>query len=176
MRSAVPWLSVEAPTSTDAITTARTSMWYLRFISKLNTIWVVHPCSFFHFRGNFRGVPPYSLGEPCAACPDDCEDGLCSKCISVFSCKMILNDDLNATLRRVYYFTDFQFSLLLLANPCPYINTFSNCDELKEISICDHSIMSQWCPASCLCEEKIIPIARKWNLPWPYGMKYGLFG
>lgn len=134
----------------------------------------VHPC-FFRFRGNFRRVPPYSLGDPCAACPDDCEDGLCSKCISVFSCKMILNDDLNATLRRVYCFTDFQFSFLLLANPCPYINTFSICDELKEMATCDHSIVSQWCPASCLCEEKIIPIARKWNLPWPYGMKYSLF-
>ncbi|XP_052434216.1 cysteine-rich venom protein ENH1 [Carassius gibelio] len=74
--------------------------------------------------GNFRGVPPYSQGEPCAACPGNCEDGLCT-------------------------------------NPCPYINTFSNCDELKEIATCDHSFVSEYCPASCLCEDKIHPIARK---------------
>nr|XP_055067970.1 cysteine-rich venom protein ENH1-like [Misgurnus anguillicaudatus] len=28
--------------------------------------------------GNFRGVPPYSLGTSCADCPDNCEDGLCT--------------------------------------------------------------------------------------------------
>uniref|UniRef100_A0A672SFM6 ShKT domain-containing protein n=1 Tax=Sinocyclocheilus grahami TaxID=75366 RepID=A0A672SFM6_SINGR len=49
----------------------------------------------------------------------------------------------------------------VFTNPCPYINTFSNCDELKEMATCDHSLVSQWCPASCLCEDKIVPIARK---------------
>ncbi|XP_030641177.1 cysteine-rich venom protein [Chanos chanos] len=28
--------------------------------------------------GNFRGVPPYSLGTPCSACPNACEDNLCT--------------------------------------------------------------------------------------------------
>uniref|UniRef100_A0A672SYI8 Cysteine-rich venom protein ENH1-like n=1 Tax=Sinocyclocheilus grahami TaxID=75366 RepID=A0A672SYI8_SINGR len=91
----------------------------------------VAQCGSFYFygchyyrAGNFRGVPPYSLGDPCAACPDDCEDDLCT-------------------------------------NPCPYINTFTNCDELKEMATCDNSVVSQWCPASCQCEDKIIPIARK---------------
>uniref|UniRef100_A0A672SFH8 ShKT domain-containing protein n=1 Tax=Sinocyclocheilus grahami TaxID=75366 RepID=A0A672SFH8_SINGR len=95
-----------------AVAQCGSSYFYGCFIPKLNPIW------------NFRGVPPYSLGDPCAACPHDCEDGLCT-------------------------------------NPCPYINTFSNCDELKEMATCDHSLVSQWCPASCLCEDKIVPIARK---------------
>uniref|UniRef100_A0A8C1R9K7 ShKT domain-containing protein n=1 Tax=Cyprinus carpio TaxID=7962 RepID=A0A8C1R9K7_CYPCA len=91
----------------------------------------VAQCGSFYFygchyyrAGNFRAVPPYSLGDPCAACPDDCEDDLCT-------------------------------------NPCPYINTFTNCDKLKEMATCDNSVVSQWCPASCQCEDKIVPIARK---------------
>uniref|UniRef100_A0A671KVB7 Cysteine-rich venom protein ENH1-like n=1 Tax=Sinocyclocheilus anshuiensis TaxID=1608454 RepID=A0A671KVB7_9TELE len=95
-----------------AVAQCGSSYFYGCFIPKLNPICVVHP------------FPPYLLGNPCAACPHDCEDGLCT-------------------------------------NPCPYINTFSNCDELKEMATCDHSLVSQWCPASCLCEDKIVPIARK---------------
>uniref|UniRef100_A0A671RL21 Cysteine-rich venom protein ENH1-like n=1 Tax=Sinocyclocheilus anshuiensis TaxID=1608454 RepID=A0A671RL21_9TELE len=94
------------------------------FASQIKVVSCVHPCPFLHFSGNFRGVPPYSLGDPCAACPDDCEDDLCT-------------------------------------NPCPYINTFTNCDELKEMATCDNSVVSQWCPASCQCEDRIVPIARK---------------
>lgn len=36
-------------------------------------------CLSFANRGNYRRVPPYSLGEPCSACPDDCDDKLCSE-------------------------------------------------------------------------------------------------
>lgn len=60
-----------------------------------------------------------------------------------------------------YCFIDFQFSLL--ANPCPYINTYTNCDALIEEATCENSIVSEGCPASCLCGDKIIPIARKWS-------------
>ncbi|KAI2654888.1 Cysteine-rich secretory protein 2 [Labeo rohita] len=74
--------------------------------------------------GNFRRVSPYSLGDPCASCPDDCEDGLCT-------------------------------------NPCPYIDMLSNCDKLKKMATCDHSFVSKLCQASCLCEDKIVPVARK---------------
>ncbi|KAM4600418.1 cysteine-rich venom protein pseudecin [Polymixia lowei] len=28
--------------------------------------------------GNFRGVPPYMEGPPCASCPNDCENKLCT--------------------------------------------------------------------------------------------------
>uniref|UniRef100_A0A671RKQ7 Cysteine-rich venom protein ENH1-like n=1 Tax=Sinocyclocheilus anshuiensis TaxID=1608454 RepID=A0A671RKQ7_9TELE len=103
-------------------------VWYNSYevgcASQIKVVSCVHPCPFLHFSGNFRGVPPYSLGDPCAACPDDCEDDLCT-------------------------------------NPCPYINTFTNCDELKEMATCDNSVVSQWCPASCQCEDRIVPIARK---------------
>ncbi|XP_043087759.1 cysteine-rich venom protein ENH1 [Puntigrus tetrazona] len=74
--------------------------------------------------GNFKRVPPYSTGEPCASCPDDCEDGLC-------------------------------------ANPCPYVDAYRNCDSLKERVTCDDPLVSRWCPASCRCEDKIVPIAKK---------------
>ncbi|KAK1806363.1 hypothetical protein P4O66_004882, partial [Electrophorus voltai] len=30
--------------------------------------------------GNFNGVAPYTEGVPCSACPQACEDKLCSKC------------------------------------------------------------------------------------------------
>ncbi|KAG1942943.1 cysteine-rich secretory protein [Pimephales promelas] len=49
----------------------------------------------------------------------------------------------------------------LCTNPCPYINTYMNCDVMKEQASCENPIVSQGCPASCLCEDKIIPIARK---------------
>ncbi|XP_056619144.1 cysteine-rich venom protein ENH1 [Triplophysa dalaica] len=80
-------------------------------------------CHYFR-AGNFKGVPPYSLGAPCAACPNNCEDNLCT-------------------------------------NPCPYINQYINCDALKEEATCDNYYVNKWCPASCQCESKIIPIARK---------------
>ncbi|XP_073728649.1 cysteine-rich venom protein ophanin [Misgurnus anguillicaudatus] len=71
--------------------------------------------------GNFRGVPPYSLGTSCADCPDNCEDGLCT-------------------------------------NPCPYVNQYANCDQLKKKHTCDHSSVKIWCPASCQCKTEIIPV------------------
>ncbi|XP_051577089.1 cysteine-rich venom protein ENH1-like [Myxocyprinus asiaticus] len=74
--------------------------------------------------GNFRKVPPYSLGSPCAACPNNCEDNLCT-------------------------------------NPCPYINKFINCAALKEKATCNNYFVSKWCPASCQCDDKIVPVARK---------------
>lgn len=30
-------------------------------------------------RGNFKGWQPYEAGPPCASCPNNCEDKLCSK-------------------------------------------------------------------------------------------------
>ncbi|XP_037389823.1 serotriflin isoform X2 [Pygocentrus nattereri] len=74
--------------------------------------------------GNFKGVPPYSKGEPCSACPDACEDGLCT-------------------------------------NPCPYIDRYANCPSIKEDYTCEDDIVKKYCPAICLCENKVIPIAKK---------------
>nr|XP_017207056.1 cysteine-rich venom protein natrin-1-like isoform X1 [Danio rerio] len=74
--------------------------------------------------GNFRTVPPYSLGSPCASCPNNCEDNLCT-------------------------------------NACPYINGFVNCDALKAKLTCENTAVKLGCPASCLCDNKIIPIAKK---------------
>ncbi|CAO2607682.1 Cysteine-rich secretory protein 2 [Lemmus lemmus] len=36
----------------------------------------------FNFSGNFvnKKNTPYTVGKPCASCPNNCEDGLCSKC------------------------------------------------------------------------------------------------
>ncbi|XP_060718164.1 cysteine-rich venom protein [Tachysurus vachellii] len=36
-----------------------------------------YDCQYYR-AGNYRRVPPYSLGEPCSACPDDCDDKLCT--------------------------------------------------------------------------------------------------
>ncbi|KAK3540811.1 hypothetical protein QTP86_001967 [Hemibagrus guttatus] len=36
-----------------------------------------YDCQYYR-AGNYKGVPPYSLGEPCAACPNDCDDKLCN--------------------------------------------------------------------------------------------------
>ncbi|XP_062842034.1 cysteine-rich venom protein [Trichomycterus rosablanca] len=34
-------------------------------------------CQYYH-AGNYKGVPPYSLGEPCSACPQACDNKLCT--------------------------------------------------------------------------------------------------
>ncbi|KAM9436579.1 cysteine-rich venom protein [Clarias gariepinus] len=36
-----------------------------------------YDCQYYR-AGNYRRVPPYSLGEPCSACPGNCEDKLCT--------------------------------------------------------------------------------------------------
>ncbi|XP_058232004.1 cysteine-rich venom protein [Hemibagrus wyckioides] len=36
-----------------------------------------YDCQYYR-AGNYKRVPPYTLGEPCAACPDNCEDKLCT--------------------------------------------------------------------------------------------------
>ncbi|XP_034029435.1 cysteine-rich venom protein [Thalassophryne amazonica] len=72
--------------------------------------------------GNFRGWPPYKIGEPCASCPNACdEDKLCT-------------------------------------NPCPYINWYINCPQLKRMTGCSNHWVYDWCPASCKCTTEIIPI------------------
>ncbi|KAI4881862.1 hypothetical protein NFI96_011959, partial [Prochilodus magdalenae] len=73
--------------------------------------------------GNFRGVAPYSLGEPCSACPDACEDGLCT-------------------------------------NPCPYIDRYINCPTLVLDYTCANYFVEKLCPALCLCNNEIVPVAK----------------
>ncbi|XP_068179167.1 cysteine-rich venom protein isoform X3 [Antennarius striatus] len=47
--------------------------------------------------GNFKGWPPYTAGPPCASCPDDCDDKLCTN-----PCP-IINHFINCpTLKHVY--------------------------------------------------------------------------
>ncbi|XP_017288783.1 cysteine-rich venom protein isoform X2 [Kryptolebias marmoratus] len=71
--------------------------------------------------GNFKTWTPYKVGQPCASCPNDCVDQLCT-------------------------------------NPCPYINGFINCPDLKIRNGCNNPLVSKWCPASCNCTTEIIPI------------------
>ncbi|XP_069031430.1 cysteine-rich venom protein [Embiotoca jacksoni] len=71
--------------------------------------------------GNFGRWPPYKAGPPCASCPDDCVDGLCT-------------------------------------NPCPIVDHFINCPSLKLAHGCKNILVYMWCPASCKCTNKIIPI------------------
>lgn len=89
---------------------------------------------------------------------------------AVSGCKITLNDDSlhwrTLFLHRFYCFIDFQFSFP--ANPCPYINSYVNCDALKAKATCENAAVKLGCPASCLCDNKIIPIAKKWNLLWPH--------
>uniref|UniRef100_A0A3Q3XAR1 ShKT domain-containing protein n=1 Tax=Mola mola TaxID=94237 RepID=A0A3Q3XAR1_MOLML len=47
----------------------------------------------------------------------------------------------------------------LCTNPCPYINSFLNCQKLKDRFGCSHELVSAWCPAACKCTSEIIPIA-----------------
>ncbi|XP_063055972.1 cysteine-rich venom protein ENH1 [Engraulis encrasicolus] len=77
-----------------------------------------------NFYSNGVAIPPYTQGEPCADCPDSCEDNLCT-------------------------------------NPCPYINKFTNCASLKKQAGCTNSYVRTVCPALCLCDSEIVPIARK---------------
>lgn len=46
----------------------------------------------------------------------------------------------------------------LCTNPCPYINRYINCQNLKDYFGCD-SFVSENCPALCKCSNEIIPIA-----------------
>ncbi|XP_062279122.1 cysteine-rich venom protein [Scomber scombrus] len=47
----------------------------------------------------------------------------------------------------------------LCTNPCPYINKFINCPQMKKSTGCGNKLVSTWCPASCRCATEIIPIA-----------------
>ncbi|XP_073340782.1 cysteine-rich venom protein [Pagrus major] len=46
----------------------------------------------------------------------------------------------------------------LCTNPCPYINHFLNCPNMKKTTGCGNKWVSAWCPASCKCPTEIIPI------------------
>uniref|UniRef100_A0A3B5K6P7 Cysteine-rich venom protein ophanin-like n=1 Tax=Takifugu rubripes TaxID=31033 RepID=A0A3B5K6P7_TAKRU len=47
----------------------------------------------------------------------------------------------------------------LCTNPCPVVNDFLNCGALKALFGCNNRWVPSWCPASCQCSDKIIPIA-----------------
>ncbi|KAL2084429.1 hypothetical protein ACEWY4_019947 [Coilia grayii] len=106
-------------------------IWYSSYqvgcgVAKCGSVYF-YGCHYYR-AGNFYSggvaIPPYTEGEPCAACPSSCEDKLCT-------------------------------------NPCPYINKFINCPALKQQAGCTNSYVRAVCPALCLCESEIIPIARK---------------
>uniref|UniRef100_A0A3Q3M0S4 Cysteine-rich venom protein pseudechetoxin-like n=1 Tax=Mastacembelus armatus TaxID=205130 RepID=A0A3Q3M0S4_9TELE len=46
----------------------------------------------------------------------------------------------------------------LCNNPCPFINTYSNCSTLKILNGCEDDFVHERCPASCRCTTEIIPI------------------
>lgn len=48
----------------------------------------------------------------------------------------------------------------LCTNPCPHINKYSNCASLVAALKCTYPGMTDWCPASCLCSGKIIPVGK----------------
>ncbi|XP_019124296.2 serotriflin [Larimichthys crocea] len=39
----------------------------------------------------------------------------------------------------------------LCTNPCPYVDQYSNCPDLKQEWGCTNSDVASWCPASCKC-------------------------
>ncbi|KAM9309945.1 cysteine-rich venom protein pseudechetoxin [Pholidichthys leucotaenia] len=88
------------------------------FCTELNKYF--YGCHYYR-AGNFRAWPPYKTGEPCASCPNNCVDKLCT-------------------------------------NPCPLINGYINCPELKDTYGCSHEVVNASCPASCQCPTEIIPI------------------
>uniref|UniRef100_A0A665UGQ9 Cysteine-rich venom protein-like n=1 Tax=Echeneis naucrates TaxID=173247 RepID=A0A665UGQ9_ECHNA len=47
----------------------------------------------------------------------------------------------------------------LCNNPCPHINKYLNCPNLKKIFGCSNKLVSAWCPASCECTSRIIPVS-----------------
>jgi hypothetical protein len=53
----------------------------LTLVYKLNLFLIKLISCFSYFSGNYlnRYYVPYDEGEPCARCPDHCDDGLCSK-------------------------------------------------------------------------------------------------
>jgi hypothetical protein len=53
----------------------------LTLVYKLTWVLIKLISFFSYFSGNYlsRYYVPYDEGEPCASCPDHCDDGLCSK-------------------------------------------------------------------------------------------------
>ncbi|XP_072498524.1 cysteine-rich secretory protein 3-like isoform X2 [Notamacropus eugenii] len=43
----------------------------------------------------------------------------------------------------------------LCTNPCPYVDAYSNCPDLKKQVTCNHPTVKQSCKASCECTNKI---------------------
>ncbi|XP_074847497.1 cysteine-rich venom protein-like [Carettochelys insculpta] len=43
----------------------------------------------------------------------------------------------------------------LCTNPCKYQDAYKNCDDLKKSPGCEHPMVKQFCPASCLCTMEI---------------------
>ncbi|KAI5092394.1 cysteine-rich venom protein natrin-1-like isoform X1 [Silurus meridionalis] len=77
-----------------------------------------YDCQYYR-AGNYRSVAPYTMGEPCSACPQACDNKLCT-------------------------------------NPCTYVNTYSNCKELKENAPC-YPDLKLYCEAECFCTTEIVP-------------------
>ena len=50
-------------------------------------LWASDPLNDFVNSGNYRGVPPYKVGAPCAMCPNACENNLCSKLHDILCAK-----------------------------------------------------------------------------------------
>ncbi|KAL2082683.1 hypothetical protein ACEWY4_022501 [Coilia grayii] len=44
----------------------------------------------------------------------------------------------------------------LCTNPCPYVDQYSNCPELKQQWGCNNKDVASWCPASCKCKGQIV--------------------
>ncbi|XP_065814088.1 cysteine-rich venom protein [Labrus bergylta] len=78
----------------------------------------LYACQYYR-AGNFMNSEPYKFGTPCASCPKDCVDNLCT-------------------------------------NPCPYTNKYRDCPSPTEVTVCEQQL-SEDCPASCKCPNKIIP-------------------
>uniref|UniRef100_A0A3Q3E836 ShKT domain-containing protein n=1 Tax=Labrus bergylta TaxID=56723 RepID=A0A3Q3E836_9LABR len=78
----------------------------------------LYACQYYR-AGNFMNSEPYKFGTPCASCPKDCVENLCT-------------------------------------NPCPYTNKYRDCPSPTEVTVCEQQL-SEDCPASCKCPNKIIP-------------------
>ena len=104
-------------------------------------------------------------------CLSICSPCLCSTSFSDYTCTSHLNPPTcshhispHATYSCLYvdiiYPPPFNTSSLSLsppvANPCPYVDQYSNCPELKKEWGCSNKDVASWCPASCKCTNQIV--------------------
>lgn len=86
---------------------------------KLKYNYVCHYCPGDRLQKNMH--VPYINGTQCAACPNDCDNGLCRNLNSFNS------------------------------NSCPVLNNYDNCESLVEKYGCDIELTKNNCKASCEC-------------------------